>query len=368
MNGIIASIVIVTFAVLMTVQMVRLFRYHELADRKQRLMPLLAGICLMTVLCDLLAGGDVVSRMPWELMLCIVSMLLLVFSMCNHVKVLPFIYIMMAMETATAVLYVCSTLGWMRLPDPDIFIAGASVAGVVPLFIYCVGILKCIKDTKTFMNTCSIWNCICVALDAVYMTCILMSLLFLQMFSDGKSIAGTAAGHIFVMMSLLTVAAIGVRIICNSHFVFLQSRERGIAESVRMMNMVHPVTDVSKADDVYRDIYERVTSYFETDKPYLRGELSINDIVKVVYTNKVYISKAVSMFSGRNFCQFVNYYRITYCVELYRSRPDLKVHELAGLCGFNSHVTFHSAFRLLMGESPGDWCRKEKSRLKRKKN
>ena len=65
-------------------------------------------------------------------------------------------------------------------------------------------------------------------------------------------------------------------------------------------------TDVSGAastvDDTYREIYGRVVDYFETDTPYLSGDLVIEDLVKVVYANTLYISRAISRCAGRNIC------------------------------------------------------------------
>ena len=126
--------------------------------------------------------------------------------------------------------------------------------------------------------------------------------------------------------------------------------------------------DGSKDDEQYKDIYERVVAYFEESKPFLNGDLTINDVVKVVFTNKLYISRAISQYTGRNFCQFVNYYRVTYSVQLFRNNPDLKIVELANASGFNSVVSFNMAFRLYMNENPSDWCRKERLQAIRNKN
>ena len=117
---------------------------------------------------------------------------------------------------------------------------------------------------------------------------------------------------------------------------------------------------------IFKDIYDRVLEYFETEKPFLNGDLTINDIVAVVYTNKLYISRAISQSTGRNFCQFVNYHRVMYSVECFRKNPELKIAELWPMCGFNTIVSFNMAFRLFMGENPSDWCRKEKIKLFRK--
>ena len=49
--------------------------------------------------------------------------------------------------------------------------------------------------------------------------------------------------------------------------------------------------------------------------------------------------------------------------RLYDMNTDLKVHELASRSGFNSAVSFGMAFKLYMGEKPGDWCRRERYRM-----
>ena len=126
---------------------------------------------------------------------------------------------------------------------------------------------------------------------------------------------------------------------------------------------VDAARDISGTAVLYKNLYDRVLEYFAESKPYLDPNLTINEVAAVVFSNRLYISKAISQFTGRNFCQFVNYYRVVHAIELYRGNSNLKVLELANLSGFNSAVSFGMAFKLYMGEKPGDWCRREKSRL-----
>jgi AraC-like DNA-binding protein len=137
--------------------------------------------------------------------------------------------------------------------------------------------------------------------------------------------------------------------------------ERRILESLKVAAVEVP-NDVTRTDTAYQEIYDRIVAYFETEKPYLRNDLIIDDLVKVVFSNKLYISRAISQITGRNFCQFVNYYRIMHSIEAFRANPELKATELASLSGFNSLVSFSMAFRLYMNENPSDWIRKERSR------
>ena len=66
-----------------------------------------------------------------------------------------------------------------------------------------------------------------------------------------------------------------------------------------------------------------------------------------------------------NFSQAVNKYRIAYCVELFVKNPNMKLADMADAGGFRSLSTFSLAFRLNMGEAPGDWCRKMRSRIRK---
>ena len=81
----------------------------------------------------------------------------------------------------------------------------------------------------------------------------------------------------------------------------------------------------------------------------------------------LYISKAICAYTGRNFCQFVNYYRIAYAVELFRSNPNMKIVDISSRSGFNSSVSFTMAFRLFMGDKPSDWFRRERAILQKQK-
>lgn len=112
-------------------------------------------------------------------------------------------------------------------------------------------------------------------------------------------------------------------------------------------------------DDVYSmEIYDRLLQYFDEEKPYLNPEMNIAEVAKNIFTNKVYLSKAVNACTGRNFCQFVNYYRIRYALDLFISDPAMKITHIARMSGFNTFPTFNLAFRLYMNETPRDWCRR----------
>lgn len=99
-------------------------------------------------------------------------------------------------------------------------------------------------------------------------------------------------------------------------------------------------------------LYERVVDVMEKKRPYLDPDFNLMDLAGSVFTNKSYLSRTINILSGRNFSQFVNYYRVQYALELMQKDHNLKVINLAMMCGFHSTVSFNMAFKLNMGETP----------------
>ena len=127
-------------------------------------------------------------------------------------------------------------------------------------------------------------------------------------------------------------------------------------------------TEVSVLDphmeETLSRIFVRMEDYFKQQNPYLESNLSIDMVARHLYTNKVYVSKAVKRFSGLNFCQYVNRYRVHHAMETYRLNPGLRMNELAQMSGFNSVTSFNISFRAFMDEAPGSWSRKFRMRLR----
>ncbi len=111
-------------------------------------------------------------------------------------------------------------------------------------------------------------------------------------------------------------------------------------------------------------LYKKVQEYMDTRKPFLRDGFGIADLAGEMYTNRSYLSRAINLYSGRNFCQFINYYRIKYAVSILDKNLNYKIIDLSTMCGFHTVVSFNMAFKLFMDETPGEYIsRKKVSRL-----
>jgi AraC-like DNA-binding protein len=104
----------------------------------------------------------------------------------------------------------------------------------------------------------------------------------------------------------------------------------------------------------------RLVDYFENEKPYLRPDLTIQQVALYLYSNKTYLSRIINECFDNNFNQFVNYHRVEEAKRLFYNDPKLSIQQLCDLSGFGSMATFSIAFRFFVGNSPADWCKEQK--------
>lgn len=336
-------------------------------EPKDRTSLLLLGAAVLAMVLDCFLGGVSADMLMMEIMPPLVCMNLVVSSLWETGIVRRYVPVFLTLSVLPVLLDIFVAAGWLRMPSSPFLLAVLSVYALLAAGLFCAGTFIHLRNVRQILKTGTIWSDVGLAVDAVYvviMITVSFGYIAVSAFCPDKSCVWLP---VFPILAGGMLAALGLRKADDVKFVFWRDQERRIVESMKVTK-VETAADPSSIDDVYQEIYERVVAYFDSEKPFLDNELTINDLVKVLYSNKLYISRAISQFTGRNFCQFVNYYRVIHSMEVFRNNPDLKIHELAGCCGFNSDVSYNMAFRLFMGETPGEWCRKERNRkLKMKK-
>lgn len=314
------------------------------------------------VLLELISGADTTAMLAFELSACLLILYLMTVSFAV-IRKLHFIPVLLS---ALAIIRVLCLSAVLKTPSDSFYVLALVGTTVLMATFFLYGMWRRLRDVKTVMRIGSVWTGVCLSTDAFYLVSFLtFSFIYLALYqiSGGSTYVTVAYSAILA----LSVAACFVRIMRESEFALWSAQEVRIVESMKISQMDVMGEDPAE-DGLYKDLYERLLACFESHKPYLDSELTINEVVKMVYSNKVYISRAIGQFTGRNFRQFVNYYRVMHAVELFRNDPDLRITELANRSGFNSPASFNMSFKLFMKEKPGDWCRKERSRrLKSKK-
>lgn len=174
---------------------------------------------------------------------------------------------------------------------------------------------------------------------------------------------GMAASVAAVLLQSALLAA--SYMLKNQNLSFLMNdKNMKMVKSIANSNLRDPHDcDESAESRRMNVLYKSVVEYMEKNQPFLDENFNLEDFARRLYTNKVYLSRTVNTLSGRNFRQFVNYYRVKYSTELFRQDPRLKVEELAMMSGFHTVVSFNMAFHLFMNETPSEWMRRYRSSL-----
>ena len=103
--------------------------------------------------------------------------------------------------------------------------------------------------------------------------------------------------------------------------------------------------------DKYAYIYNKVKVALEQDKLFLRPELSLIYLSRVVGTNTVYLSQSINLLAGCNFKTLVNRYRVEHiCKEAEETNRD--VEDIAHDYRFWSRSTLYDVFKTYTGLTP----------------
>ena len=159
-------------------------------------------------------------------------------------------------------------------------------------------------------------------------------------------------------LALLILALLGALAVAVCVVLFLRLRKKedqikAVLEQPRMADGLSAPYELAAIDQY---LYDRCCRYMTEFRPFLVTSFNLQDLANAVYTNKYYLSKTINRFSGKNFRQYVNYYRIMYAMDLFRENKSLRITEMANLCGFHSTTSFNQSFKAVMGETPSYWC------------
>ena len=90
---------------------------------------------------------------------------------------------------------------------------------------------------------------------------------------------------------------------------------------------------------------------FEENKIYLNGDLTIQDLAKMVGSNRTYLSTTINQKFNQNFCAFVNGFRVKELERVILENPDYVLEQYALLCGFGSVNSMKRSLRANSGIS-----------------
>lgn len=361
MNVIVAVSIVVSSLIMMLFQFVKNHRNKDVVNHRASLLPWSLMASALLVLVNLVMPRSLSSfSLLLDVVLGVCPVMLLSSSFWKMRSIFRATALFFVMDVCAAMMYVLTAAGVFHDPGSQIMMLLATVPLILLSGLLIFGVWRFMHNAKIVLRSGTVWQSVNLSVEYVYLAVILLS------FCVAETAYGVSGHEITVYVTIvllwLATMALSFRIFLDTAFVFCSKTERRIMESLKV-SVVEVPNEITRTDTAYQEIYDRIVACFETEKLYLKSDLIIEDLVKIVFSNKLYISRAISQITGRNFCQFVNYYRIMHSIETFRKNPELKVTELANLSGFNSLVSFSMAFRLYMNENPSDWIRKERNKL-----
>lgn len=167
----------------------------------------------------------------------------------------------------------------------------------------------------------------------------------------------------FVAVMILCGCASGLFVILwirsySGHTMLISKRKEALVKETISGKANMSLPESAEEQARMNSTYKRLLAYMEAERPYLKDAYYITDLCSDLGVNKVYISNVINVFSGRNFRQFINYYRIRHAVGIMKENPSLLIMELALMSGFHSVVSFNMAFKLFMKCTPSEYLAK----------
>ena len=102
---------------------------------------------------------------------------------------------------------------------------------------------------------------------------------------------------------------------------------------------------------------EELLRLMDAEKPHLNPSLTMSGLARELRISPRHLSQIINELFGRNFCDFINGYRIEESKRLLSdpAREQRSILDIAYEVGFNSKSTFNSAFKKQTGMKPSEF-------------
>lgn len=116
-------------------------------------------------------------------------------------------------------------------------------------------------------------------------------------------------------------------------------------------------------DEDLQKLARIIESYIETEAPYLKMNLKLNDLAIALQVYPHHITAALNTIFNQNFNDFINSHRITLAKKklLDINKNNTTIIAVAYDCGFNSKTSFYRVFKQNTGMTPTEYIRIEQN-------
>lgn len=187
----------------------------------------------------------------------------------------------------------------------------------------------------------------------------ILAFLLLLLFISGSGYLHYVEYDIWIPVFAVLLAAIlyyTCRQVLLSHYTADEfNREIRVSDNEALQKGYREVNTDEAGNNKYQKLLPKFNQVIDEDKIFLQKNLRIDDVARLVYTNRTYISHILKEEYDCNFWEFINRKRIGYAKQQALSNPTLTVEALADMCGFSHGTTFSRAFRQCEGVTYTEW-------------
>lgn len=108
-------------------------------------------------------------------------------------------------------------------------------------------------------------------------------------------------------------------------------------------------------DPKYRDLYERLQAYMEKQEPWRNPDLSMQDVVTSIHTNRTTLARLIFEAEQKNYRSYINEYRIKEFIRVISSGREKGFMETFYDVGFRSKSAALINFRKFTGMTPSEY-------------
>ncbi|MBQ4041034.1 MAG: helix-turn-helix transcriptional regulator, partial [Prevotella sp.] len=139
------------------------------------------------------------------------------------------------------------------------------------------------------------------------------------------------------------------------HELMEEAEETATVDNDNNTDIMRETTESVSAEvnaEKIRQISAEIEEVMRKEKPFLKPDLRVSDLARLLHTNRDYISKAIRLDKGMSFNEYVNRLRIEHAITLMKNNPQMSVLDLSVKSGYTSQASFFRNFKQFTGTSP----------------
>ncbi|MEG1289112.1 MAG: AraC family transcriptional regulator [Bacteroidales bacterium] len=109
------------------------------------------------------------------------------------------------------------------------------------------------------------------------------------------------------------------------------------------------------SEQVSQRLMIQFTRLIDVEKIYLKRDLRLDEVARLMFTNRAYVSKIIKEKYKCSFSDYINGKRINFSMGLMRLSPTLTQDKIAEQAGFINAQSYSRAFKKIIGIPPKEW-------------